>query len=899
MKRQIAIGTLVVIFTCFLISTNLAAQEFTRSLEIPVPETDLNNGGTGNIVSGVDLDNDGLLEIYIVNDNWNDGPTEVIPRIYKLEQNGTNWDVVWSAVAPVAYQNTWPTLSVTDLDKDGKSEILWGAVNSTSIEANPYRILVYEIAGDGSDVMGIETTDTNVNSGEALKYAPSAKWTITTEDNVNLRPMDLVVADPDNDGTDEIVFADRKGNDDGYYFAVCSVTDIPDNGDGSETWTIEVSGKDFGDLSAQPIENKWDVAIINSNCYFFCEVEISKLSWDGSAWSYTALSPLEGGSTNQSAEAVDLDGDGTEEIIGAVYDWGDDAKKGVYLLQEEGDTLKHTELVNLSQYWSTGSRGAWGADIGDIDGDGFLDYVFGSRAGDVNASIYRFAYRGGDITDPANYELSVIDSDYAAEGIWNVINITNIDDDPALEVLYTSSTPAGTFPNLGTQPIVVLDYAAPTGLEFDNLVVAEEVSTIQPSDLFFKPGRILENGNTIWFCGIDGTARVTYVFRSVDGGVTFTYNATPLDGRAGQMDAFDANTALVATANGKIYKTDDGGVTWTEKYSYMISVIAPGWFDGLRILGENVAVAYGDMEPNGNMHFVRTEDKGDTWTEIAGIDYLNAAYGYYTWGLAACNVGESIWCSATTMEYDSSFVFRSYDAGVTWESFRIPTDVIPNYPRSIAFVDDNNGMIAARGGYVIKSTDGGATWSATNNPDTSASSYVNGVVAIPNTNIIVAMDDIGVYYTTDLGATWGQINTPAETESDYIVSGVFLNKDFGYVFTDNGLVLRFENQVTGISKRHVDNIPADFQLSQNYPNPFNPTTTIAYSVPETERVTLKVYNLMGEEVKTLVDKTVMQGMHLVQWDGTDNSSRKVTSGIYLYTLQIGNQKLTRSMIFLK
>ena len=62
------------------------------------------------MISGVDVDGDGLLEIYLVNDNWNDGATEVIPRIYKLEQDGAGgWVEVWRAVAPVDYQNTWPS----------------------------------------------------------------------------------------------------------------------------------------------------------------------------------------------------------------------------------------------------------------------------------------------------------------------------------------------------------------------------------------------------------------------------------------------------------------------------------------------------------------------------------------------------------------------------------------------------------------------------------------------------------------------------------------------------------------------------------------------------------------------------------------------------------------------
>ena len=892
MNKLATMGLTVLLFLFLTATYSLAQDSFSRSQEIPFPEAELNNGGTGAMVSGVDLDGDGKTEIYLVNSNWNDDPGEKVPRIYKLEWAGAGWDTVWQAIPPVAAQNTWPTLNVADLDNDGKMELVWCPVNNFGTESNPYRVVVYEVAGDGSDVMGIADGD---------NYLPNAKWEIAG-DSENMRIMDATIADPDDDGTDELIFADRKGNDDGYYFGVASVDDIPDNGDGSETWTLEVSGKDFGDLTAAPIENKWDVAVIGNNCYFFCEVEISKISWTGSEWTYTALSPLVGGGSIQSSQVLDLDGDETEEIIVASYDWGDDSQKGVYLLQESGDTLIHTQLINASSFWPSGSRGLWGGAMGDIDQDGNMDFVFGSRASTPNAAIFRYEYQGGDITDGANYELTVIDSLYADGGIWSVLNISNIDDDPELEVLYTSSVAEGA--GIGTpgytENIVVLDLAG-AAPEFDNLIVAPEVlfNGNPPEDMFFKPGRILDE-NIIWFAANYSTLFESgiYVYRSVDGGETFTYNETIIaDQRVAQLDAFDANTAVLSTAEGVIHRTTDGGATWTEVYSYTIGS-SLGWFDGCRVLNENVAVAYGDFEPNGNMHFVRSIDKGATWTEIESIDYLGAAYGYYTWGTAACTVGESIWCSATNMEYDSSFVFRSYDAGVTWDSYKIPTEVIPNYPRSIAFLDDDNGMIAARGGYMIKSINGGETWTSTDNP-AAEGTYPNSVVAILNTDIMVDMDDVGVFYTTDLGASWGEISTPEETDSDYIVSGMFLNPDFGYVFTDNGLVLRFEDQVTAISDPDLVNVPNKYRLSQNYPNPFNPETKISFTIPKAGDVTIKIYDIQGREVTTLVNASMNAGTHEVVWNGTNASGVRVASGMYVYTMKSQDRVLSKKMVLMK
>ncbi len=91
----------------------------------------------------------------------------------------------------------------------------------------------------------------------------------------------------------------------------------------------------------------------------------------------------------------------------------------------------------------------------------------------------------------------------------------------------------------------------------------------------------------------------------------------------------------------------------------------------------------------------------------------------------------------------------------------------------------------------------------------------------------------------------------------------------------------------------------NFSLKQNYPNPFNPTTTIEYDVKNGANVTLKVYNLLGQEVRTLVNTRQNAGNYKVNWDGKDNAGNAVASGVYLYRLEAGNVKLAKKMMLMK
>ncbi|OQY74189.1 MAG: hypothetical protein B6D44_05100 [Ignavibacteriales bacterium UTCHB2] len=98
---------------------------------------------------------------------------------------------------------------------------------------------------------------------------------------------------------------------------------------------------------------------------------------------------------------------------------------------------------------------------------------------------------------------------------------------------------------------------------------------------------------------------------------------------------------------------------------------------------------------------------------------------------------------------------------------------------------------------------------------------------------------------------------------------------------------------TNIENQNIE-LPINFTLSQNYPNPFNPATTIRFQLPEGGNTTLKIYDILGKEVTTLVNDYKTAGTHQVTFNAT-----QLSSGIYFYTLQSGGNYITKQMMLIK
>ncbi len=96
----------------------------------------------------------------------------------------------------------------------------------------------------------------------------------------------------------------------------------------------------------------------------------------------------------------------------------------------------------------------------------------------------------------------------------------------------------------------------------------------------------------------------------------------------------------------------------------------------------------------------------------------------------------------------------------------------------------------------------------------------------------------------------------------------------------------------------ISSTPGDWQLFQNYPNPFNPSTNIKFSIPQQTFVTIVIYNVLGQKIKTLINTELFAGVHQIQWDGTDDYGSEVSAGTYLLVMKTENFVQTRKMMML-
>ncbi len=394
------------------------------------------------------------------------------------------------------------------------------------------------------------------------------------------------------------------------------------------------------------------------------------------------------------------------------------------------------------------------------------------------------------------------------------------------------------------------------------------------------------NANVAWAAGAGGR-----VLRTTNGGTTWTSVGGGNIGVADiySVEALSATTALVTTSPAAtyIFRTTNGGTNWDTVYTQ-----AGGFIDAMSMLDANNGVALGDPV-GGKWTVAKTTNGGASWTRIPTEPTQVGGEAGTQNGLSTFGPSH-IWFNSGV----GGRIYRSTNAGLTWLTGTAPSPVTAT--SNVWFINTQNGVATSSGSNaVFRSTDGGATWTSV----TVAGTGFLIACAGSDGNDFWYARGTTVYRSTDRGATFA---------TSYTGTGTYVGLSFvthgpttsGWAVTSTGGIARFYGTVTDVDGG-LPTIPETFALSQNYPNPFNPTTTVRYSLPTESFVSLKVYNVLGQEVVTLKDEAQAAGTFNVVWNGRNSVGSQVASGMYLYRIEArpvdGSQPFTslKKMILLK
>ncbi len=363
------------------------------------------------------------------------------------------------------------------------------------------------------------------------------------------------------------------------------------------------------------------------------------------------------------------------------------------------------------------------------------------------------------------------------------------------------------------------------------------------------------------------------------------------DGGYVLIDPSNPQNIYTEYVNGALQESTDGGKKFYQITNGIASKPQGYWLQPYVMDPANDKVLY-----TGTDKIYKTTDGGDTWTAITGV--MKTSSDLFTTMSISPIDGNVIYAGMSGYRGadnpDSAFLFVTTDGGSNW------TNVTGNLPRGTDFArvtadPSHRGTaylaVLLGNSNVFRTTDFGSTWEPLDSTGNGFGGVPTKIITVDSTNgYIYAGTYAGVYRSINNGASWQKYGIGLPNS---VVDGMAMqySSDMLRVGT-HGRGAWQVNPVTGIAT--AAGPPTSFALDQNYPNPFNPTTTIKYSLPKASNVQISVYNILGEKVDNLVDGFRQPGKHSIVFNAS-----KFASGVYFYTLRAGNISMTKKMVLVK
>lgn len=408
-----------------------------------------------------------------------------------------------------------------------------------------------------------------------------------------------------------------------------------------------------------------------------------------------------------------------------------------------------------------------------------------------------------------------------------------------------------------------------------------------PATQFYEIGLDFNNPQKLY-----GGTQDNGTNRTPDGGVDNWENIYGGDGFYVIVDYNDSNIIYAESQNGGLGKSTDGGYSWDYALSGINDSEPKNWSTPVVMDPNSSNILY-----YGTHSLYRTTNGAASWTKISPqlTDWVSGRRLGTITTIAVAPTNSNVIYVGT----DDSHVWVSSDNGINWVDV---SAVLPErwVTRVVVDPSDENIFYATFNGlrwrepqpHVFRSTNMGADWVdiSGNLPDAPVNAF-----AVYNNypNRLYLGNDVGMYVSFDTGQTWEVLGEglPVLPIGDIKIHPT---ENFLVAGTYGRSMYKIDLNLVTDAASDLPQIVNKFSLSQNYPNPFNPTTKISWQSPVGSHQIIKVYDITGKEIMTLVDEYKSAGKYEINFDASS-----LSSGVYLYKLIAGKYSVTKKMVVLK